>query len=148
MLNNLPLMILRMLRLEMIPSSLVGLYLWIIEISGNCYNGIFDGFVQVLLSGFLHFGPDLKVKKMSKEWILVEVERLIECKSSYLLKVAFFQKVRCVFQKFQISKKIYSKKLSLTWNLNFKLRIVFWNIFFEIWRSEKNSLHFLKKSHP
>ena len=42
-------------------------------------------------------------------------------------KGGFFQKVQCVFQ---ISKKIYSKKLSWTWNLNFKLRIVFWNIFF------------------
>ena len=32
------------------------------------------------------------------------------------LKVAFFQKVRCVFQ---ISKNKYSKSLSWTWNLNF-----------------------------
>ena len=50
------------------------------------------------------------------------------------LKVAFFQKVRFVFQ---ISPKKYSKKLSWAWNLkkflliwadisNFKLRIVFW----------------------
>ena len=32
-------------------------------------------------------------------------------------------------------------------NLNFKLKIVFWNIFFfEIWRSEKISSHFLKKA--
>ena len=35
---------------------------------------------------------------------------------SWMLKVAFFQKVWCVFQ---ISKKNYSKSLSWTWNLNF-----------------------------
>ena len=33
----------------------------------------------------------------------------------YVLKVAFFQKVRFVFQ---ISKKVYSKSLSRAWNLN------------------------------
>ena len=63
----------------------------------------------------------------------------------YSLKVAFFQKVGFVFLDLQISKKIYSKKtilklkykfptnnskVLLVGNLNFKLRIVFWNIFF------------------
>ena len=47
-------------------SILGGLSLGIIEISGDCDNGIFDGFAQVLLSGFLHFGQDLKVKKILK----------------------------------------------------------------------------------
>ena len=61
-----------------------------------------------------------------------------------VLKVAFFQKVQCVFQ---ISKKIYSKKLSWTWNLNFKLRIVFWKIFLEIWRKiKKTNRTFWKKA--
>ena len=60
------------------------------------------------------------------------------------LKVAFFQKVRFVFQ-ISKSQKKYSKKTILSlkfkfpannskvfWagNLNFKFRIVFWNIFF------------------
>ena len=65
------------------------------------------------------------------------------------LKVAFFQKVRFVFLNLQISKKIFQKAilslkfkfltnntlLLLAGNLNFKLRIAFWNIFF--WRFEK-----------
>ena len=68
------------------------------------------------------------------------------------IKVAFFQKVRFVFQisksqKKNIPKTILSLQfefptsnalLLLAGNLNFMLRIVFWNIFFfEIWRSEK-----------
>ena len=61
------------------------------------------------------------------------------------LKVAFFQKVRLVFLDLQISKKIIfqktilslkfrfpanNSKVLLVGNLNFKLRVVFWNIFF------------------
>ena len=62
----------------------------------------------------------------------------------HLFKVAFFQKVRCVFQISKSPKKIFQKTilnlkfkfpakntlLLLAGNLNFKLRIVFWNIFF------------------
>ena len=68
-----------------------------------------------------------------------------------LLKVAFFQKLQWIFFRSPNLKKKYSKKLSWAWNLNilpitvkcewrdldFKLKVVFWNIFFEIWRSEK-----------
>ena len=36
----------------------------------------------------------------------------------FILKVAFFQKVRFVFQISQSPKKIISKKLSWAWNLN------------------------------
>ena len=70
------------------------------------------------------------------------------------LKVAFFQKVRFVFQISKSSKKIFQKTilnlkfkfpanntlLLLAGNLNFKLRIVFWNIFFEdleIWKTHR-----------
>ena len=60
------------------------------------------------------------------------------------LKVAFFRKCDSFFKSPNLKKK-YSKKLSWTWNLNFKLRIV-WNIFIlEIWKT--NSL-FLKKKPP
>ena len=66
--------------------------------------------------------------------------------------MTFFQKVRYVFQISKSPKKRYSKKpilnmkfefpantlLLLAGNLNFKFRIVFWNIFFlEIWSFEK-----------
>jgi hypothetical protein len=61
-----------------------------------------------------------------------------------LLKVVFFQKVRFVFQISKSQKKIFQKTilslkfkfpanntlLLLAGNLNFKLRIVFWNISF------------------
>ena len=63
-------------------------------------------------------------------------------------KGGFFSEIEMKF--FQISRfrKKYSKKLSWAWNLNFKFRIVFFNIlFFDSWRSEKNESHFLKKSH-
>ena len=40
-----------------------GLSLWIIEISLDFQ--IFDGFAQVLLGDFLHFGQELKMKKNS-----------------------------------------------------------------------------------
>ena len=46
------------------------------------------------------------------------------------LKVAFFHKMRFVFQISKSPKKQFSKKLSWTWNLNFKSRIVFRNNFF------------------
>ena len=70
----------------------------------------------------------------------------------FKLKVAFFQKVRFVFQTSKSSKKIFQKTilnlkfkfhanssiLKLAGNLNFKSRIVFRNnFFFEIWRFEK-----------
>ena len=65
------------------------------------------------------------------------------------LKVAFFQKVRCVFQISKSQTKIFRKtilslkfkfpannsKVFLAGSLNFKFSIVFWNIFF--WRFEK-----------
>ena len=77
-----------------------------------------------------------------------------------MIKVAFFQKVWFVFQISKSPKKKYSKTtilnlkfkfpaqntlLLLAGNLNFKLRIVFWNIFFG---DLKNKLHFLKKKTP
>ena len=43
---------------------------------------------------------------------------------AFVLKVAFFQKVRFGFLDLQIFKKKYSKKLSWTWNLNFPPIIV------------------------
>ena len=68
-----------------------------------------------------------------------------------LLKVAFFQKVQCVFQISKSPKKIFqitilslkfkfpanNSKVLLARNLNFKFRIVFRNIFLEIWRFGK-----------
>ena len=70
------------------------------------------------------------------------------------LKVAFFQKVRCVFQISKSQKKIFQKTilslkfkfpanysiLLLTGNLNFKLRIVFGIFFFEILRCKHIAL--------
>ena len=66
----------------------------------------------------------------------------------FCLKVAFFRKCFSFFRSPNLKRKKYSRKLAWNfWNLNFKLRIAFWNIFFfEIWRSEKKSLHFLKKA--
>ena len=74
----------------------------------------------------------------------------------------FLQKVRFVFQISKSQKKKLSKKtilnlkfkfpakntlLLLAGNLNFKLRIVFWNKFFlEIWRLEKQ-IKLYEKSH-
>ena len=72
---------------------------------------------------------------------------------SVCLKVAFFQKVRFVFQISKSSKKIFKKTiltvkfkfptniilLLLAGNLNFKFRIAFWNIFIlEISRFKKH----------
>ena len=69
----------------------------------------------------------------------------------------FFRKCDEIFSDLQIFQKTIlslkfefpanNSKVLLAGNLNFKLRIAFWNIFFEIWRSEKISSHFLKKSH-
>ena len=64
------------------------------------------------------------------------------------LKVAFLQKVQSVFQTSKSPKTNIPKNypeleiwicclLFLAGNLNFKLRIAFWNIFFEIWRWKK-----------
>ena len=76
----------------------------------------------------------------------------------YVLKVAFFQKVWWnFFRSPNLKKKKYSKKLSWAWNLNnskvllagnlnFKLRIVFWNIYFLRFGDLKNESHFLKKN--
>ena len=52
------------------------------------------------------------------------------------------------FLDLQTSKKNYSKKLSWAWNLDFKFRIVFWNVFFflEIERFEKR-ITLTEKSH-
>ena len=81
---------------------------------------------------------------------------------SSILKVAFFRKCDEIFSDLQISKKKYSKKLSWAWNLNFppitvycnwrenlnfKLRIVFWSIFFWRFGDQKNESNFLKRSH-
>ena len=66
--------------------------------------------------------------------------------------MALFKKVRCVFQISKSAKKVFQKTilnlkfkfpanystLKLAGSLNFKLRIVFWNIFtLELWRFEK-----------
>jgi hypothetical protein len=80
------------------------------------------------------------------------------------VKVAFYQKVRFVFQiskspkkKKKIRKTILSLKFKipahniiLFWAgiLNFKLRIVFWNIFFWWIGDLKNESHFLIKKPP
>ena len=80
--------------------------------------------------------------------------------TSYV-KGGFFSESAIRFPDLQISKKKYSEKLSWVWNLNFpknnskvfllgnlnfKLRIVFWNIFLEIWRFEK-PITLSEKSH-
>ena len=77
-------------------------------------------------------------------------------------KGGFFQKVRWIFFRSPNLKKKYSKKLSWAWNLNFppitvycnwrenlnfKLRIVFWNNFFWRFGDLKNESNFLKRSH-
>ena len=72
--------------------------------------------------------------------------------------MAFFQKVRFVFQISQSSKKIIPKNYPeleiwisclLIWAgiSNFKLRIVFWNNFFGRLGDLKNESHFLNKRH-
>ena len=76
----------------------------------------------------------------------------------FCTKGGFFQKVQWnFFRSPDLKKRIFQKtilslKIKFTANntslLKFMLRIVFWNdFFFEIWRSEKISSHFLKKSH-
>ena len=76
----------------------------------------------------------------------------------FLLKVAFIQKVRFVFQISKTPKKNipnYYPELEiwicclllLAGNLNFKLRIAFRNIVFWRFGDLKNASHFLKKSH-
>ena len=55
--------------------------------------------------------------------------RFQSCVGKFFSKGGFFSENAMCFSNLQ---KKYSKKLSWTWNLNFKLRIVFWNIFF--WR--------------
>ena len=95
----------------------------------------------------------LKIRK----WHNSELHKM-ECAQFGILqkiKVAIFQKVRCVFSNLKISKKkIFQKTilnlkfefpakntlLLLAGNLNFKLRIIFWNIF--IWRFEKTNCTF------
>ena len=54
----------------------------------------------------------------------------------HVLKVASFQKVR-----------FFTVDCNWRENLNFKLRIVFWNNFFWRFGDRKNTSHFLKKSH-
>ena len=78
---------------------------------------------------------------------------------SLKLKVAYFQRVRLIFQ---ISKeKIFQKTILnlkskipahnsiIIWAgiLNFRFRIVIWNIFLEIWRFEKHIALFENKPH-
>ena len=77
-----------------------------------------------------------------------------------LLKVAFFRKCDVFFKSPNLQKKIFQKTiLSLKFkipahniipflggNLNFKFRIVFWNIFFWRFGDLKNESHFLKKA--
>ena len=100
-------------------------------------------------------------EKLSLHVQLMKCEVMVE-KLKSLLKVAFFsESAMKFFQSPNLKKKIFQKTilslkfkfpanntlLLLAGNLNFKLRIVLWNIFHEIWRSEKISSHFLKKSH-
>ena len=59
----------------------------------------------------------------------------------------FFSESVILFSNLQISKKNIPKKLSWAWNLNFKFRIVFWNISFWRFGDVKNESQFLKKSH-
>ena len=75
--------------------------------------------------------------------------------------VFFFRKCDLFFTSPNLKKKIFQKailslkfkfpannsKVLLAGNLNFKLRIVFWNIFFLRFGDLKNTSHFLKKSH-
>ena len=78
------------------------------------------------------------------------------------LKGGFFsESTICFFRSPNLQKKIFQKTilnlkfkflanysiLLLAGNLNFKLRIVFWNIFFWRFGDLKNESHFLKKSH-
>ena len=77
------------------------------------------------------------------------------------VKVAFFQKVGLSFKSPNLPKKIVQKTILdlkfktpahnsiMLWAgiLNFKFRIVFWNIFFWRFGDLKNESHFLKKSH-
>ena len=104
---------------------------------------------------FRGFVPNFDMPNKLFFSLVCRLSNCLTIKNSYLVqwlnigfvatavKGGFFQKVRCVFQ---ISKKMYSKKLSWTWNLKFKLRIVFWNIFFWRFGDLKNTSHFLKKS--
>ena len=71
-------------------------------------------------------------------------------------KCGFFSESAICFSNLPISQKRYSKKLSWAWNdsimlwagiLNFKFRIVVWNIFLEIGRFEKQITLSEKKPH-
>ena len=66
---------------------------------------------------------------------------------SHSTKGGFFSESAMCFLDLKISKKNYSKKLSWAWNLNFKIRKVFWNNFFLRFGDLKNELNFLKRSH-
>ena len=107
-------------------------------------------------SEFFHFkGPNENALAVNESLYFLKPYKnyWIESLCAPFFKSVFFQKVRFGFLNLQISKKKYSKKLSWAWNsnfppitlycywrknLNFKFRIVFWNIFLEIWRFEKH----------
>ena len=76
------------------------------------------------------------------------------------LKVAFFQKEKSFFRSPNLKRRIFQKTISnlkfkipaqnsimlLKGILNFKFKIVFWNIFFLRFGDLKNESHFLKKA--
>ena len=89
-------------------------------------------------------------------------DQFVHIKNESLFKGGFFQQVRFVFQISKSPKKSIFKKTILnlkfkfpaknTWlllagNLNFKLRIVFWSIFWGVFGDLKNKSHLLKKKH-
>jgi hypothetical protein len=83
----------------------------------------------------------MKIDEMSHEKAVIRTDSK---NLGQYLKGSFFRKVRCVFKSPNLQKKIFQKailnlkfkfpannnKVLLAGNLNFKLRIVFWNIFF------------------
>ena len=102
------------------------------------------------------YGQSSQAVVKQSSWSCREAFSVLFCMRVYV-KVAFCQKVPCVFQISKSLKRIFRKtllslkckfptnnsKLFLAENFNFKLRIVFWNFF---WRFEKR-ITLSEKSH-
>ena len=103
---------------------------------------------------YVHRKPLYRHKKTLKNWF---PEKKIN-KNQFKIKVAFFQKVRFIFQISKFQKKMFQKTilslkfkfpanytlLLLAGNLNFKFRIVFLEYF--LGGDLKNTLYFLEAS--
>ena len=125
------------------------LLLWIRTLDGPWYSEV-----------AFHFG---QAHHMFSRFLNLRIYEFFSrnCLCFVFLKVAFFRKFDSFFKSPNLQEKIFQKTtlnlkfkfpdkntlLLLVGNLDFKLRIVFWNIFFWRFGDLKNESHFLKKSH-